>query len=667
MPDLNPNITTFQQNFDAFDTAARGGSLDGNVSREDVEAVANGSQFSAEQRAAAQYLLDHPGEFAMLDTGKDGGSLYAADGNISRGDIDAVVARAPLFEDTGTFVSDAAAIPQGASRGDGDPASAAAQTEHVASGPGDNDAVTTGQFMNFVREHQDDPQWLQDYFRALGAEQTAHYLDNVADFNRYDDTHAEYANGEIETVRAALQGMYEAGTLNDADIARMVEHWAMADGDFNPGLAQLFGGMDGPHAQGLQNAFFRATTELSLAGQDVQNRQFQFSDGAIDSLSDGDRESLAGAGAYVLGQTSWENRTSGMIDLQHDGGDAAVDRFINLAMANPTQVGAFDSHTWEAQKARQYDPESRGPAGAEVEYDGVADLVEALSYDTTYRGGPDRYLPPAPYSFSALQSVRDVVFSAAANGLDANAGDWEGSTKLKDGLSRILMNDYDQLVDGAVTANGARLDDESAFPQAIENFAQHVLFTEPTGTSRDAASEFLVDKLSTTINDINTMSPEAFQAKYGRDQTQQAHLVGEVLGHINNGMEQAVQVASDKYAAQQKALEFGINLAWALGQDGIKLLPGGNAVATILPDNITNSAAFGQIKDEVVSKLKEGLTGEAADLLLEKFPDLHADQVLTGLSQELSEVIQADNSGDYLSSLLSSYNEVNASPADSGD
>jgi hypothetical protein len=68
-----------------------------------------------------------------------------------------------------------------------------------------------------------------------------------------------------------------------------------------------------------------------------------------------------------------------------------------------------------------------------------------------------------------------------------------------------------------------------------------------------------------------------------------------------------------------------------------------------------------------VSKLKQGLAGEAAELLLEEFPDLHADQMLTGLSQELSEVIQANNGSDYLSSLLSSYNEVTASPADAGD
>lgn len=666
MPGLDPNITAFQRSFDVFDTAAHGGGTDGIVSLEDVRAVADGSQYTAEQRRAAQYLLDNPEAFGRLDTGSQGGGLYVADGRISREDVDAVVADAPLFADTSTFGSDSPNLPE--ARGFDDPREAATQTEFIArDSMGDSDASATGQFMNLVHAHKDDPQWLQAYFGALGAQRTAHYLGNVADPNRYDGIGADFATDEIATVRGVLQDMYASGALNDADIGRLVEAWAMEGGDFDTGVAQLFGGLEGARAEAMQNAFFRATTELSLAGQDLSTHDFTFSDDAVGHLSEGDRESLAAAGAYVLGQTRWDNRNARMIELQADGGDGAVDRFIALAMANPTRVAGFDAYTSDADQTRLTDPGSRPPVGQEVDYDGVADIVESLSHDTTYRGGPDRYLPPAPYSFAAQQSVRDVVFAAAANGLDANPGEWEGNTTLKDGLSRILMDDYDRLIDGAVTPNGARLDDDGALPQAIENFAQHVLFTEPTGSLRDAASQFLVDKLGTTIQDINTMSPADFQARYGRDQTQMAHLVGEVLGHVNNGMEQAVQVASDKRAAQEKALEFGLDLAWALGQDGIKLLPGGNVVSTILPDSITGSATFGQLKGELVSKLKQGLAGEAAELLLEEFPDLHADQVLTGLSQELSEVIQANNGSDYLSSLLSSYNEVNASPADAGD
>lgn len=666
MPELDTNVVNFQRHFDTFDTAAHGGGTDGKVSREDIEAVANGSQYSAEQRAAAQYLLDHPDVYARLDTGKDGGGLYEADGDITRGDLDAVVADSPLFDDTATFVSDAPAIPEGTSPDFDDPAAAAAQTENVAQGGmGDTEASATSQFMHFVRDHQDDPQWLQDYFAALGAEQTANYLSNVADPGRYDGLSAEYANGEIEAVRDALTGMYESGRLNDADIARMVEHWAMERGDLNTGVAQLFGGLEGRRAQDMKNAFFRATSELALAGQDVANRQFQFSDDAIGRLSDGDRESLAAAGAYVLSQTGTENQVSRLIDLQADGGaeGGTIDRFITLAMANPTQVASFDAYTSDAEQARLIDPESRGTIGQEVPYDGVARLVNTLSVDSTYRGGPDRFLPPPPYSYSALQSVRDDVFYSASNGLDANRDQWQDNTMLKDGLSRILMSDFDRMVNEATSTNGARFDDEHPFPKALENFAQNVLFTDPTGASRDATSQFLVDKLSTIVNDVNTLNDADFLAKYGRNQAEMTHIAGSVLGHIDNGLEQATQVASDKHAAQQKGLEFGLDLAWALGQDGLKLLPGGNVVSTILPDSITSSETFGAIKGEIETMMREGLSDQAAGLLLEKFPDLHADGALSGLTQELSEVINVDNERDYLASLLASYENVDSNPA----
>lgn len=662
MPTIDSNVRAFEQHFNVFDTAAKGGNADGKVSRQDVEAVANGSQYTAEQRAAAQYLLDNPDIYALLDTGRDGGGWHSADGTISDKDVAAVMENAHLFEDTALFVSDSPVIPSDAGRGADDPASAALQTEHVAMTGMSGDSAATAQFMHFVREHQGDPQWLQDYFAALGAEKTAEYLGNVADPGRYIDLSAEYANGEIDAVRDALEGMYESGAINDADIARLVEHWAMDRGDFNPGIAQLFGGLGGTRAEDMQNAFFRATSELALAGQDLANREFQFSDGAIDKLSGGDRESLAAAAAFVLAQTGTENQVGRMIDLQADG-EGAIDRFITLAMSDAPHAAAFDTFTSDAQLERMLDPESRGQAGRDVDYDGVAELVDALSYDSAHFSGPGNQ-PPAPYSHAALQSVRDEVFYSASNGLDANRDHWQDSTLLKDGLSRILTADFDRMLADSAGSNGATLDDDHPFPEALENFAQNVLFTDPTGTRRDATSEFLVDRIGTMVNDINTLDDAAFAAKYdGANQAQVAHLAGALLGHIDNGLEQAVEVASDKHEAQQKGLEFGLELAWALGQDGIKLLPGGNVVSTILPDSITKSETWGQIKGELEKMMKEGLTNEAAGLLLEKFPDLHADEALSGLMQELSEEISVGNERDYLSSLMSSYNYVDGNPA----
>lgn len=87
------------RDFLVFDTAAHGGDADDKVSLEDVEAVArggtlpNGTRVSAEQQAAAQYLVDNPEAFTTLDIADD--SSRVPDQIISRGDVDKAVEAGP--------------------------------------------------------------------------------------------------------------------------------------------------------------------------------------------------------------------------------------------------------------------------------------------------------------------------------------------------------------------------------------------------------------------------------------------------------------------------------------------------------------------------------------------------------------------------------------------
>ena len=75
----------------------------------------------------------------------------------------------------------------------------------------------------------------------------------------------------------------------------------------------------------MKNDFFRAAGELALAGQEVDNREFEFSDAAAGRLTSGDRESLSAAAAFVLAQTGTENQVSRMIDLQEKVATGARD------------------------------------------------------------------------------------------------------------------------------------------------------------------------------------------------------------------------------------------------------------------------------------------------------------------------------------------------------
>jgi hypothetical protein len=87
--DLNSATSVIDRDFSAFDTAAQNDAAkaDGKISEDDLRTVAEnpGDRFSAEQQAAAQFLLDSRAAYGMLDTGASKGSV---DGTISRQDID---------------------------------------------------------------------------------------------------------------------------------------------------------------------------------------------------------------------------------------------------------------------------------------------------------------------------------------------------------------------------------------------------------------------------------------------------------------------------------------------------------------------------------------------------------------------------------------------------
>ncbi|MBA3281003.1 MAG: hypothetical protein H0U29_02110, partial [Acidimicrobiia bacterium] len=74
--------------FDDLDNADDGGDLDGKVSTNDLEAVANDPNAPFELQAAAQYLLDNPSLLTLVDTGADSDGPTSADDEITRSDIE---------------------------------------------------------------------------------------------------------------------------------------------------------------------------------------------------------------------------------------------------------------------------------------------------------------------------------------------------------------------------------------------------------------------------------------------------------------------------------------------------------------------------------------------------------------------------------------------------
>ncbi|MEW5819364.1 MAG: hypothetical protein AB1782_04175 [Cyanobacteriota bacterium] len=86
-PPIDPKeaMNTLLKNWDMLDTAAGKGKRDGIVSRDDLKAIANSSSLDPELKKAAQYLIDNPAVFNMLDHA--GAKSKKMDGKLSTNDI----------------------------------------------------------------------------------------------------------------------------------------------------------------------------------------------------------------------------------------------------------------------------------------------------------------------------------------------------------------------------------------------------------------------------------------------------------------------------------------------------------------------------------------------------------------------------------------------------
>ncbi|AKJ31921.1 hypothetical protein [Caldimonas brevitalea] len=89
-------LRTLRDDFTTFDTARQQdpSKADGVVSRNDLKAVVQGPGYSAEQKQAAQYLLDHPDAYYRADVPHDHaahGASDGADGYIARNTVEDLV------------------------------------------------------------------------------------------------------------------------------------------------------------------------------------------------------------------------------------------------------------------------------------------------------------------------------------------------------------------------------------------------------------------------------------------------------------------------------------------------------------------------------------------------------------------------------------------------
>ncbi|AKJ30111.1 hypothetical protein AAW51_3420 [Caldimonas brevitalea] len=187
---------------------------DNRVSLDDLKAVAGDGQngqykhFSAEQVAAARYLLSHPEELGRLDlaAGSPEGRaerLPHPDDIIGQQDVNAAVRDTEAFAGSQTFISRKPAIP-GHETGDRTPAQQDA-LDTLSDPLWEHDPQL---FLQTLKEHRGDIEWLRNYARALGSDSSGKlFYQSLA------------ADGEDQAVASeALDSLTKTMSASDLDL-----------------------------------------------------------------------------------------------------------------------------------------------------------------------------------------------------------------------------------------------------------------------------------------------------------------------------------------------------------------------------------------------------------------------------------------------------------------
>lgn len=522
---------------------------------------------------------------------------------------------------------------------DATPAGAAAFIDHYRMGanyPGAEGFM----FMRQLMEHQNDPQWIQGYFKALGNDRTAELLNQSLSYETFQNwTDRGDINEFVDVLRTSFETLDNAGLLNQADMNNLVGRWA-ASGKFNPQVAiELFGKLDARH-ENLKSMFFQA------AARQAANPQ----------TKDGVGKDLAAAATHVLGQTTSDNQVLQLNLLRQAGG---LEQFVKRAMAGERTLSTLES------MAAYYDsPGTDNRAKNEVEFGRIESLLYSLAYNDVRDGWDHR---PVSVTGDDLHKLRTDFFNAAAQSLtDSKTQDnFRNNVMFKDGMSAVFMAEYDNIIKSGLGPNGAGFD-TLKFQPGLEKFFQQTLFTPPLGYSSASLANFLSGKVSEIGVALMDDSPGA-EARWraahgGQSRMDAAAVAGGLLGMLTNGLKSSLDQMKKDAEAQAQTVKLFVDIAFGF-IPGIGSKLGSTAAETFLKNVI------GPIDSKIRDAIKTGAVDKAKELIMNEFKsglrNLKPDEMVLALFNSLNQTIpNGDNRGEqnFRAEFTSSYSTIINSP-----
>lgn len=452
---------------------------------------------------------------------------------------------------------------------------------------GGGDQATQAQFFNQqIEAHKDDPEWLAEYFGALGEDRVADLmrLSITATANPHDqggvvmsgnaDALGHYQN-TVDNLRTALDTLEKSGNLTQADMTALYQSLDLDTSERNMFGATLVSDLFANSSPAVQELFFNA------------------------AMAEGNDSSVAIASHVLASMPAHDQvRILGNMSQQE------LDNFVEMSMKG--QFEALDIHTYYGE----------GDTQNTVTIGGISDIL-ANANDVTvyYHAGiavPD--YPP---------QLQQDLFEATASALTNQDvfDNFADDVQFKQELAVLARKEIDDFLDRALDADGGPHGENlgSTTRDEYAKVLEMTLFTPPLPDSAGGLLRHIDERFMEIGDDLANLDDAAFEDKYGRNRGAMAAAFGEMTGVFFKALESGLAgVKDDANKAAEimdplfKLIDFGVGT-------GLKKA---GPIGTVLSTTLNISGVSTQVKNDIQQMIRDGHTAEAIQEMQDHGVDL---------------------------------------------
>lgn len=457
-----------------------------------------------------------------------------------------------------------------------DPARAAAYV--VESGEELDARTQSYRFTELLEAHGDDPEWIQEFYGAMGTERAAELINTATsrDAGHSQDSAAEYG----EAIGQSLTTLQEDGRLHQSDVDSLLQEMVTAEGivgfsDFS--LSRMF-----PDRVGYSDSGGRATTGMfATAAAEMAVGTLALPDGT--PASPETQKLLAANATELMANLPNQDVVRTLYGLGEETADGGRD-WSNLEQFFETATAGQRRHGFHS----------------ELVLGDVTTVLDKLGNNTLPSMSP-----------STAAEMRAAAFDGTLTGVRENqrhpgAYDFAGDADFKDALAHIFEKHPTELLEQLQTNND--LGEESL--NNLTKFFELAMFTPPLGDDSHRALQRLPEAASGLLTQLmaearDEQSPHA------------ARLAGEILGTIDNASERASERIANDRAARDKFVDTVVGFAF-------DLLPAPGV-----------SGALGDVGSGIIKRALGSFDGILKRETLDRLENLSAEEAKQLIAEEL--------------------------------